>query len=299
MMNTNEALTNTGRSQVLWVFTVASLAAVLSGSAALAASKVPVGSWCRNPVAWLIGAVVGLGLMRARRLLPVAKVILAVALFSVAGTFLAPAQAGVHRWIDMGPLHVNVAALVLPPGIIGLAFCGIWTLAGLAFVLAMAALLILQPDASQATSFLVAVVVLFARSTGGRQVARLTAMAAVILVAAFAWTRPDPLLPVAEVEGVFSLAFAVSRALGAVAALALAAASFAPFAIRAAAGAAHRTAAVALTGYFVTAAICPAIGAFPVPLVGLGMSFPVGYWLGLALLLAKGPLPHGVEVEPN
>jgi hypothetical protein len=221
-----------------------------------------------------------------------------VALFSVAGTFLAPAQAGVHRWIDIGPLHVNVAALLLPPSIVALAFCGIWSRTGLAFVVAMAALLILQPDASQATSFLVAVIVLLARSTGPRA-GRLAAMAAAILVAAFAWTRPDPLQPVAEVEGVFSLAFAVSPALGAVAALALAAVSFAPFAIRAAAGAAHRTAALALTAYFVMAAICPAFGAFPVPLVGLGMSFPVGYWLGLALLLAKGTLPHGVGLEPN
>jgi hypothetical protein len=27
--------------------------------------------------------------------------------------------------------------------------------------------------------------------------------------------------------------------------------------------------------------------AFPVPLVGVGMSFPVGYWLGIALLFGK------------
>jgi hypothetical protein len=34
-------------------------------------------------------------------------------------------------------------------------------------------------------------------------------------------------------------------------------------------------------------AILPAAGVFPVPLVGLGMSFPVGYWMGMALLCAR------------
>ena len=84
------------------------------------------------------------------------------------------------------------------------------------------------------------------------------------------------------------LVFAVSPVLAAAAALALAAASFAPLGMRNAAGAAHRIAALALTGYFISAAVCPAFGAFPVPLVGLGMSFPVGYWLGIALLCANG-----------
>jgi hypothetical protein len=41
-------------------------------------------------------------------------------------------------------------------------------------------------------------------------------------------------------------------------------------------------------GYFISVGICPNFGAFPVPLIGLGMSFPVGYWLGIALLCAKG-----------
>jgi len=75
-----------------------------------------------------------------------------LALFAVAGSFLAPAQEGVHRWIDLGPLHVNVAALSLPAAIVALAFCGIWSRIGGAFAAAIAVLLVLQPDASQATS---------------------------------------------------------------------------------------------------------------------------------------------------
>ncbi|MFL6596052.1 MAG: hypothetical protein ACJ8HQ_11470 [Chthoniobacterales bacterium] len=239
----------------------------------------------RNPIAWLVGLVLGTGPMLLRSSLPLARVILAVALLGVAGTFLAPAQEGVHRWIDLGPLHVNVAALLLPAAVVALAFCGILSRIGLTFTAAIAALLILQPDASQATSFLVAVIILVVLSTSPRR-SVLIAIAAALLLG-ISWTRPDPLKPVVEVEGIFPLAFGVSPVLAVTAGLALAAASLAPLGLRITRGSSHRNAAFALTGYFLSAAICPVFGAFPVPLVGLGMSSPVGYWLGIALLCAK------------
>jgi hypothetical protein len=284
--NTTAAASNAGRWRTFVLFGGASLAAVACGAATLAATGVPFGSWIRNPIAWLVGIVLAAALMRVRGSLRIWRVILGIALLAVAGTFLASAQSGVHRWIDLGPLHINVAALVLPAAVVALGFSGIWSSTGRAFVAAMAVLLVLQPDASQATSFLVAVIILMAVSDAPRG-RRLTAMAAALLAAAFSWSRPDPLQPVAEVEGIFPLAFSVSPLLAIAAALALAAASLAPLAIGTAIRTAHRNVALALTGYFVSAAICPALGAFPVPLVGLGMSFPVGYWLGIALLCAK------------
>jgi hypothetical protein len=240
----------------------------------------------RNPVAWLVGLVLATGLVLVRRRSrPLTTAIPGIAVLAIAATFLAPAQSGVHRWIDLGPLHINVAALLLPPAVVALAF-GIRTRLGIAFAVAIGALLVLQPDASQATSFGVAVIISLARSAVP-VMPRLVAIGATVLVAAASWMRRDPLQPVPEAEGIFPLAFGVSPVLAAAAALALAAASLAPLALRTAAGAVHRTAALALSGYFVSAAICPAFGAFPVPLVGLGMSFPVGYWLGIALLCAN------------
>ena len=272
------------------IFGVASLIAVASGAATLCATGLPSGSWIRNPVAWLVGVVLATGLMLLRSAVALSRAILAVTLVAVAGTFSVRAQDGVHRWVDVGPLHVNIAALLLPAAVIALAFCGIWSRIGLTFVVGMAALLALQPDASQATSFLVAVIILVGGSDAPR--ARRCAMiAAAVLVAGISWTRPDPLHAVAEVESIFPLAFATSPVLAAAGALSLAAASLAPFAIGNSAGAQHRIAALALTGYFVSAAVCPAFGVFPVPLVGLGMSFPVGYWLGIALLCAKSSAP--------
>jgi hypothetical protein len=96
--------------------------------------------------------------------------------------------------------------------------------------------------------------------------------------------RPDPIQPVAEVEQIFALCVAVSPILAFLAGLALAAAALAPLARSSPAGHPARDAAVALSAYFVTVSVAPFIGWFPVPLVGLGMSFPVGWWLGMGLL---------------
>jgi len=284
-----------GRLRTVSVFAAASLAAVVAGAATLAATGVPVGSWSRNPIAWLVGLVLAAGLMLFRISPPLVRVVLGVALLGIGGTFVAPAQEGVHRWIDLGPLHINAGALLLPPAVVALAFCGISSRTGLVFSAAIAAFLVLQPDASQATSFLVAVIILLTGSTAPRP-RRLSAIAAALLIAAIAWSRPDPLQPVPQVEGIFPLAAGVSALLAAAAGLALAAASLAPLAIHATTRGMRRTAALALTGYFVSAAICPAFGAFPVPLVGLGMSFPLGYWLGIALLCTnEGPAQNQVS----
>lgn len=291
MTDTGATSSDTGRARAFVVYAVASLIAVGLGAATLAATGHASGSWLRNPLAWLVGLVLALGLTRARNLLPVSRVILGVAFVAVALTFLAPAQSGVHRWIDVGPLHINLAALLLPVAIVALAFCGIWSRTGLAFVAAMAALLVLQPDASQATSFLVAVIILLGGSTAPGA-GRIAAIAVAIVVAAISWTRLDPLQPVAEVEGIYHLAKTVSPVLAIAAAIALTATSLAPLCIRNVADDTRPIAAFALSGYFVSSALCPAFGAFPVPLIGLGMSFPVGYWLGIALLCAKGGEPR-------
>ena len=41
---------------------------------------------------------------------------------------------------------------------------------------------------------------------------------------------------------------------------------------------------MSLVAYFVTVSVVPFFGWFPVPLVGLGMSFPLGWWLGMGML---------------
>lgn len=139
----------------------------------------------------------------------------------------APAGEGVHRWLDIGPLHINIAALLLPVLIVGLAAIGIARPLALVAACIVATVLLLQPDASQLTSFAIAASILLVRSPGApRWKAFGLVVAAVFAIAG--WTRPDTLQPVAEVEQIFTLCVAVSPFLALFAGLALAAAAVAP-----------------------------------------------------------------------
>jgi len=265
------------------IFGTTSLAAIAAG--ALAAALAGSGrAWALNGLAWGAGLVLALAISRWGRNRPFDLALLAIAALSLVLTFAFPSQQGVHRWLDIGPLHANAAALLLPPAVAVLAGVGIWSLPGLAFVLTAGLLLLAQPDASQASAFLAAAAVMFARSPAPSP-AKFTALAAAAALAVLTWLRPDPLEPVAEVEGIVALASQASIGLAALTVLALAAACLSPLAQSATAK--SNDPARALAVYFSIAALAPLFGAFPVPLAGLGMSSPLGFWLGIGCLAAQ------------
>jgi len=219
-----------------------------------------------------------------------AKTLLAFAVLTpigLAAPMLAHGQQGVHRWLDIGALHMNAAMLLLPAGVVALA--ALIQRAPWPWIAAQLGLgaLVLQPDGSQAVAFAAALcIVAFSMPERLRPV-RLGIAFSAALLAAIALTRPDPLAPVPEVEGVLGLAARLSPSLAAVALLGLAAFAATP------AWVAHRlpakevrTAGYALSGLFVIWSMAPAVGAFPVPLVGMGPSPILGAWLGVGLLAA-------------
>ena len=266
------------------IFSVASLVAIAAGCVAMAESGLSPASWLRTVVAWIVGG--GLAWLLARYGEPRSASVGAILLTTAAliATLFAPAVEGVHRWLDIGPLHINAAALVMPAAIVALAIVRIASPMGVVTALLTAAILLAQPDASQLTAFGIGASILFARSAIGP---RWKALALVIAagIAIYGWMRPDTLQPVAEVERIFALCVAVSPLLALIAGVALAAAALAPLARLSPAGDPARDAALALSAYFVAVSIVPFFGWFPVPLVGLGMSFPVGWWLGMGLQL--------------
>lgn len=268
---------------LLVMFGLASLAAVGLGAWVCAANGVPTGSWMRNLIAWGAGAVLAAGLAFAGGRPLSLTIALLAAPVGLAATFLNADQQGVHRWIDAGPLHVNVAMLLLPAmivGVAGLARDRLWPWAA---VIAAMALLVFQPDASQALALAGAaglVALLTVRLTG----ARLTILGLLAGLAAVAWIRPDPLQPIAEVEGLVGLAFKLSPLAGAgVLALLAAVAAAPPFTVRST-DATTRITGWALGFCFLLWAVAPWLGAFPVPFAGIGMSPIVGAWLGVGLL---------------
>jgi cell division protein FtsW (lipid II flippase) len=262
-------------------FALLSLLAVIVGCVVAAAHDVPAGSWARNVVAWGVGAAAAWTIAKRLAVLPW---LLGAASVALAATLLNAPVEGVHRWIDLGPLHVNAAAALLPAAIVALAVLAerrwCWLAAG-----ATLGLLVLQPDASQAAAFGAGMLVVLASLRASAAV-RMAGAAAVTLAIVAAWLRPDPLAPVPEVEGIIGLAWTWSP-LAAIAAVALlAAAALWPLRMAAPGDPRARSAALALTVYCAIAALAPALGAFPVPLVGVGMSSILGFWLGAGALAA-------------
>ena len=98
-------------------------------------------------------------------------------------------------------------------------------------------------------------------------------------LAAASWLRPDPLEAIPEVEGIVGLAYAVSPVLALLAVVVLVATLLAP-------------------AYFLTAAATTLFGAFPMPLLGVGMSPILGFWLGVGLLAATLRQSPGGAASP-
>lgn len=260
------------------VFSVASLIAVALGCVVAALSGVGTGIWGRNLAAWLVGALLALAIGRApERLTLIAALILAVV--GLAATFAFPGLDGVHRWIVLGPVRLNMAELLLPMAVVAFARTGPVSTTLLAIV-AIALLLAFQPDRSQAVALAGAVVAVV--STSKLPLRRRILAAAVTLLAAItAMARPDPLQPVPEVEGIVRLAWAVSPVLAMLSVAALTAAVGAPLTV----GKTERPAALALSVYLALTMAAGLVAPFPVPLLGMAVSSILGAWLGVGLLL--------------
>ena len=278
---------------LLLVFGVVSLAAVAVGAFVSASSDVAAASWVRNLAAWGVGAGAGIGLATAFRPRFLSLFLCAMPL-GLAAALFSPDQSGVHRWVDVGPLHVNMALLLLPAGVVALSALARDSRWPWLVVLASLALLVVQPDASQATTLATAAA-LVAIAVVRPLAPRSALVVAVGVLAVLAWLRPDPLQPVAEVEGIIGLAWSVSPVAALAAIALLAAIGAAPAALTLTGPTAVGVAGFGLSACFAAWAIAPLLGAFPVPFVGIGMSAILGAWLGVGLLaglLGRAEIGH-------
>ncbi|HEX8831700.1 MAG TPA: hypothetical protein VF705_11060 [Longimicrobium sp.] len=260
------------------------------------ASGVSAAAWGQNLAACVIGILLCLALARPRAsprreaAFPLAAVL---ALAFLAATWLDPGVDGVHRWVRLGPVSVHVGALVLPFVLATLAELerAGRTRASMLLSLATALLLVLQPDAAQATAFAAgAVVLLLPRSPeDGRGWMRLVPLLA---LAALSWLRKDPLAPVPHVEGIVGLAMERGTGWGAAAVASL---LLLPVPFFAARGEGHGRAGLAIGAYVLVTILAPALGHFPVPVLGQGASPIIGYFAAIGLLRRLQPGPAARE----
>lgn len=265
--------------RLLLGFGAASLGATLIGAVICALADVPAGLWARNLAAWVVGCGLALALARTT-IARLAPGIPWLAVAALAATFLAAGQDGVHRWVQLGPVNANAAMIVLPAALVALAV-GPPTLASAWLpALAALALLVAQPDASQATAFgLPLALIAWARAP---RPLKAPVTVAALALAGGSWLRPDPLPPVPEVEDILELAASHAPLLAGAALILLAAVAVAPFACVRRPDA--RLAAAALSLGLALGVTTTFLGAYPVPLVGIGLSPILGAWLGVGLL---------------
>ncbi|MEQ1782526.1 MAG: hypothetical protein ABMA14_14275 [Hyphomonadaceae bacterium] len=277
------------RIRALWVFAAASLLTIALGAVAMALGDVPLGIWIRNPIAWLVAGAISVGLASrgwlGAALLPMAVIVIAL-------SFVGLGQEDVHRWLDLGPVQLNSAALVLPAAIAVFqrtrATIAVPIFAIIVFLLAW------QPDISQLAGFSFAGVVLARSRFGWRGAMAAAALAAAAV--ALCLSRPNPLLPIPHVEGIFLLAWGQKPALSLAMGLALAVTSLTPLLLPPSSE--LRGPGMALAGYFALTGAAFLLGAYPVPLAGYGLSFVIGWWLGFACLSVRERSPVNSLTSP-
>ncbi len=274
-----------GRRRFLLLDLLFPLPALAVGILVMRASGVPATAWGQNLVACVLGILLCFAVARprsSRRGEGGLLVAGALALGCLAATWVDPGLEGVHRWVKLGPVRLHAGALVLP---VVLA-----TLAGLEragrrhastlLSIATALLLLLQPDAAQATAFAAGAVVLLLPRTRaeGHGWIRLVPL---VLLAGLSWLRRDPLAPVPHVEGIVGLAMDQGAAWGVAAVASL---LLLPLPFFAARGAGDGRIGLALGAYVAVTILATATGRFPVPVLGQGASPIIGYLVALGLL---------------
>ena len=261
------------------------LPALAVGILVMRASGVPAMAWGQNLVACVIGILLYFALARPRSSRRGEAGLLAagvLALGCLAATWLDPGVQDVHRWLRLGPVRLHAGALVLPvvlATLAGLERAGRGHLSTLLSI-ATALLLVLQPDAAQATAFAAGTIVLLLprNRAEGHAWIRLVPLLA---LAGLSWLRSDPLAPVPHVEGIVGLAMELGPGWGAAAVASL---LLLPVPFFAARGQGDGRAGLAIGTYVVVTILAPALAHFPVPVLGQGASPIIGYFAAIGLL---------------
>lgn len=226
------------------------------------------------------------------RLLPRRQTVMLVLLLGLLSTFCFPGLQGVHRWVSVWSLKVNVAEAVLPLFLIILlterrvrsANVWLWSIFG-------GSLLYFQPDACQATAFLVSVGLFLILETSERHATSWIVGLALFSLAWASWMRHDPLdrtFSVPYVEGILGLAADSGFIWSFLAAgfLLLLPVPFVAFYFCKRRNGSAPTA-LALGVYFALSLLGCLSGRFPVLLMGYGISPFLGYYIAMGWLIAQ------------
>ncbi len=259
---------------------VCGAAAVAFGMAYMEAAGAPPRYLLVNLAALVLGATAWLALGRtaSSRLDGAGPAVLALSVPLLLTALFGVAADGASRWVNLGPLSVQVSLVVLPVMIILYARRPDWI--GTAGMIVAALALALQPDRAMAGVLLAALLALLLAAPG-----RLPAASAAASALALGWTllTPDSLAVSAFVDRILYTAFDVHPLAGA-AVLTGAAMLLVPALAAARIRWSDRAPLLAFGACWSAVVAAAALGNYPTPLVGYGGSAVLGYLLNVALL---------------
>ncbi len=255
-------------------------AAVGMGICYMAAAGAPSLYLLINLAALILGGSIWLSLRPAARGASKSdgRIVLALALALLATAIVGDPVEGASRWVNVGPLSVQVSLIVLPAMILLHARSGgaIGTVGVAIAALALAA----QPDRAMAG--------VLAAGLGAVMLAKpnrvhALALAAAVIAFGAAMLRPDALPAVPFVDRILYTAFGI-HALAGLAVVAGATILVAPGLVGAARSVEQRPMLLAFAACWAAIVAAAALGNYPTPLVGYGGSAILGYLLSVGLL---------------
>ena len=207
------------------------------------------------------------------------QLLLPAAICALVLPFANQGMEGVHRWISIGAVKLNVAMIVLP--MILLELYQVLKIRGLTYagVSAFIILLVLffQPDASQLTGFAIPVMIMLSLNTRSKKIRFLITGVSVLFIV-LSWIRLDHLPPVNYVERILGMVADMGWIwfVSGVISLAILPAPFLLLPPKNAVSVSRY-----IGCYYIVILLSTLFGNFPVPLMGYGISPIVGYYLSL------------------
>jgi hypothetical protein len=199
--------------------------------------------------------------------------------------FAFPGIDGIHRWLELGPVTLNISMIVLPLVL----FClhqllhtkKYWH--GFILFGAVATILGFQPDAGQETAFVLSALVLFFYNKMDGKL-RLAAVAVAIATTYLAWDRVDLLEPVEYVEDIFYLIASLGP-MGLAGIVIISLLLFFPFVFLSFKRIETvRILSITFIVYLSASLVITEFGHYPVPVFGAGVSSVFGWFLMLSFV---------------
>lgn len=273
---------------------LAPIPAVAVGMAIAAAHQVHWSAYIPNLAALVVGVGIHAAVRSRER---VAAWIPSIAALAIFASLVGPDVDGVHRWLAIGGVRLNMSMALAPWILLGLAADEKRArLLGAAAVLVAAVTHLAQPDAGQATALAVGVLPLALDRRRMPTSIGVPLVLTTTVLAGAAWFAPDPIAPVDHVERILILGSSLG-VLGVAAVAVAGVVLFVPLAVPIRERS-RDAAAWARVGYLLATFVVTFVGHFPVPVFGAGAGPVLGWYALLAVRRMNQPA-GGLVTRPR